>query len=309
MDKNCNELVEKYILYENPLYVFSFPISLLVGIIFFGISQAYDWSKNSYVNQILIPIAAILLTMVLIDVISRLMISKKEKKVLVNKCKLFKSKKNDVENFESDSVADSDSDSDSDVANFENYSDNSIENYDSDSDNSIENYDSDSNSDNSTENFESDSDNGIENFENDSDNSTENFESDSDNSIENFEDDDASQVSQDSQDSQDSQSSQATQSDSSETYINSKNDDPYEDDDLDKPTYDKNDKPYLDSNSEPYENIDEDFVPSEMSDYSSMNNYNKEMHKTMKKKIEINSQKFSTEVPMDPLTSLSLSPL
>jgi len=269
MDKNCNELVEKYILYENPLYVFSFPISLLVGIIFFGLSQAYDWSKNSYINQILIPIAAILLTMVLIDIISRLMISKKEKQSLVNKCNVFKSKKNNIEDFESDD---------------------SVENFESDSDDGVEN-------------FESDSDDGIEHFENDSENDSENASQYSENS----ENSQYSENSENSQYSENSENSQTTKSD--ETYINSKNDDPYDDDDVDKQSYDQNDKPYLDGNSEPYENIDEDFVPSEMSDYSSMKNYNKEMQKTMKKKIDINNKNFSTEVPMDPLTSLSLSPL
>jgi hypothetical protein len=315
MNKNCNELVEKYILYENPLYVFSFPISLLVGIIFFGISQAYDWSKNSYVNQILIPIAAILLTMVLIDIISRFMISKKEKNSLIKKCDSFKLKKNniekfnDIEEFENDSDTDSDADSD-DIENFENESDDDsddIENFENESDDDsddIENFENESDADSDTDS-DADSDD-IENFENESDNSsdyTENFENESDDSsnIENFENE--------SDNSDNTEDFENESQSSIDTYVNSKNDDPYQDDDLDKPSYDHNDKPYLDGNAEPYENIDEDFIPSEMADYSSMNNYNKQMHKTMSKKIEKESKHFSTEAPMDPLTSLSLSPL
>ena len=89
MEINCEAVVEKYLLNQNPLYAFSFPISILVAIIFFGIAKAYEWSNNSYINQILIPIVALLLTMVIIDVVSRLMIKKHEKDNLTNLCKLW----------------------------------------------------------------------------------------------------------------------------------------------------------------------------------------------------------------------------
>lgn len=87
MEINCETAVEKYLLNQNPLYAFSFPLALLVSIIIFGIAKAYKWSDNSYINQILIPILAFLLTMVLIDVISRMMIKKEEKVRLVELCK------------------------------------------------------------------------------------------------------------------------------------------------------------------------------------------------------------------------------
>ena len=87
MEINCETAVEKYLLNQNPLYAFSFPLALLVSIIIFGIAKAYKWSENSYINQILIPILAFLLTMVLIDVISRMMIKKEEKVRLVELCK------------------------------------------------------------------------------------------------------------------------------------------------------------------------------------------------------------------------------
>lgn len=87
MEINCETAVEKYLLNQNPLYAFSFPLALLVAIIMFGIAKAYKWSDNSYINQILIPILAFLLTMVLIDVISRMMIKKEEKVRLVELCK------------------------------------------------------------------------------------------------------------------------------------------------------------------------------------------------------------------------------
>jgi phosphate/sulfate permease len=79
MEINCGKIAENYLLIKNPIYSFSFPISILVAIIVFGFAKAYKWSNNSYVNQILIPVLALLLTMVLLDIISRLMISKDEK--------------------------------------------------------------------------------------------------------------------------------------------------------------------------------------------------------------------------------------
>jgi hypothetical protein len=87
---SCEEIVEKYLLNNNPIYTFSFPISLLCGIIIFGIIQAYDVSKNSYVNQLLIPIATIFIIMVLIDIISKNMIPYDIKKNLYNKCESWK---------------------------------------------------------------------------------------------------------------------------------------------------------------------------------------------------------------------------
>ena len=87
MKINCELVVENYLLNMNPLYAFRIPLSILIAIIFFGISKAYKWSNNSYVNQILIPIVTFLLTMVLLDVISRLMISKDETNNLIKMCK------------------------------------------------------------------------------------------------------------------------------------------------------------------------------------------------------------------------------
>jgi hypothetical protein len=57
---NCETAIEKYLLNQNPLYAFSFPLALLVSIIMFGVSKAYKWSENSYINQILVPILSLL---------------------------------------------------------------------------------------------------------------------------------------------------------------------------------------------------------------------------------------------------------
>jgi hypothetical protein len=89
MEINCEQIVEEYLLNKNPLYSFSFPISLLLAIIVFGISKARKWSTNSYINQILIPVLTFLLTMVVIDIISRMMVSGDEKAHLIQKCKIW----------------------------------------------------------------------------------------------------------------------------------------------------------------------------------------------------------------------------
>jgi len=89
MEINCEKIVEEYLLNKNPLYTFSFPLALLIAIIMFGIAKARKWSENSYINQILIPILAFLGTMVLIDIISRAMISGEEKDILIKKCKIW----------------------------------------------------------------------------------------------------------------------------------------------------------------------------------------------------------------------------
>ena len=89
MEINCEQIVENYLLNKNPLYAFRFPLSILISIVFFGVSKAYKWSENSYINQILIPILTFLLSMVLLDIISRLMISQNEIAKLVQLCKLW----------------------------------------------------------------------------------------------------------------------------------------------------------------------------------------------------------------------------
>jgi hypothetical protein len=89
MEINCEQVVQKYLLNQNPFYAFSFPLAILISIIVFGVAKAYNVSNNSYINQILIPILAFLLTMVFIDIIARMMISKKELTRLTNQCKLW----------------------------------------------------------------------------------------------------------------------------------------------------------------------------------------------------------------------------
>ncbi len=89
MDICTEKIIENYLLYKNPLFAFRFPISLLLGIFFYGYFEMKKISSNSYIQQILIPLASILFSMVLIDMICRLMISKDEIDRLMKLCKLF----------------------------------------------------------------------------------------------------------------------------------------------------------------------------------------------------------------------------
>ena len=86
---DCSKIVERYLLNKNPLYAFSFPISILLSIVVFGMSQAFRWSENSYINQILIPVSVLLLSMVILDMISRAMLSKSEMDKYMKLCKLW----------------------------------------------------------------------------------------------------------------------------------------------------------------------------------------------------------------------------
>lgn len=89
MDIYCDKIVEKYLLNQNPFYTFSFPIAILISIVVFGLCQASKWSENSYINQILLPVATLLFVMVIIDIFSRAMISQSEKDRLTKLCKLW----------------------------------------------------------------------------------------------------------------------------------------------------------------------------------------------------------------------------
>lgn len=100
MNISCEQIVEKYLLRQNPLYAFNFPISLLVAIVIFGMSKAFQWSSNSYVLQILIPILAFLLSMVVIDLLSKVMINKTIYNSMLDTCKLWSTDNKKKYNFE-----------------------------------------------------------------------------------------------------------------------------------------------------------------------------------------------------------------
>lgn len=78
MDQLCVNVVKSYLLYQNPLYAFSFPISLIAAIVVYGICVYMKCSSNSYMLQLVIPILTIIVVNMLISLIAEMMINKSE---------------------------------------------------------------------------------------------------------------------------------------------------------------------------------------------------------------------------------------
>jgi|SaaInlStandDraft_5_1057022.scaffolds.fasta_scaffold02508_3 hypothetical protein len=89
MEIDCDAIVERYLLIKNPIYTFSFPISVLISIIVFGFVKAYKYSDNSYINQILIPLTTLLVCMVVIDMVSRALVDKDDKEKIKKLCSSY----------------------------------------------------------------------------------------------------------------------------------------------------------------------------------------------------------------------------
>ncbi len=98
MFKNCSKVVKSYLLYQNPLYAFSFPISLIIAIIVYGICVSMKCTSNSYMLQIIIPILTIIIVNVVIEIVSNMMLNKTEVNSLTQTCIQYLEKN---EHFES----------------------------------------------------------------------------------------------------------------------------------------------------------------------------------------------------------------
>ena len=83
---NCETLVKSYLLYQNPLYVYSFPIALIVAIVIYGICSTMKWCQNSYVAQIIVPVFTIFVVIWLIDAVAKSMIDAKEVDMMMGVC-------------------------------------------------------------------------------------------------------------------------------------------------------------------------------------------------------------------------------
>jgi hypothetical protein len=94
MYNECSKIVKSFLLYQNPLYSFSFPISLIVGIIVYGICVSMKLTSNSYLLQIIIPIVTIIFVNILIEYISSMHIDKQELDHLTELCLSYIQKQN-----------------------------------------------------------------------------------------------------------------------------------------------------------------------------------------------------------------------
>lgn len=88
-DKNCNNIIEDYLLGKSELYQSRGPLSLLITIVVLGCTNYYSLSKNSYVNQLILPITTFILSMIIISIVARLLISRADRTTLKQKCKLW----------------------------------------------------------------------------------------------------------------------------------------------------------------------------------------------------------------------------
>ncbi len=98
MLNDCSKVVESYLLYQNPLYAFSLPISLIIAIIVYGICISMKCTSNSYMLQIIIPILTIMIVNVVIEFISRIMLNKNEINDLTKTCIQYLEKAEHFEN-------------------------------------------------------------------------------------------------------------------------------------------------------------------------------------------------------------------
>jgi hypothetical protein len=88
-DKNCKHIVEDYLLGKSALYNSRGALSILATLAILGCTKYLSISKNSYINQLVIPVTTFILCMIIITIVARLLISKKDKVELKNKCKLW----------------------------------------------------------------------------------------------------------------------------------------------------------------------------------------------------------------------------
>lgn len=86
---NCKNMISDYLMNNNPIYKNRGILSIIVAIITIAIAEYHHLSSNSFVNQLIIPISMFIVTMALIDTISRMLLSKDKMTELHNKCKLM----------------------------------------------------------------------------------------------------------------------------------------------------------------------------------------------------------------------------
>lgn len=98
MFNDCSKVVESYLLYQNPLYAFSLPISLIIAIMVYGICISMKCTSNSYILQIIIPILTIMIVNVVIEFVAGYMLNKKEINNLTKTCIQYLEKSEHFEN-------------------------------------------------------------------------------------------------------------------------------------------------------------------------------------------------------------------
>jgi hypothetical protein len=99
MYNNCESLVKSYLLYQNPLYVYSFPIALIVAIVMYGICSTMKWCQNSYVAQIIVPVFTIFVVIWILDAVAKSMLNTRKVDELMGVCTQAMAKIGAAEHF------------------------------------------------------------------------------------------------------------------------------------------------------------------------------------------------------------------
>lgn len=99
MYNNCESLVKSYLLYQNPLYVYSFPIAIIVAIVMYGICSNMKWCQNSYVAQIIVPIFTIFVVIWILDAVAKSMLDMRKVDELMGVCTQAMAKIGAAEHF------------------------------------------------------------------------------------------------------------------------------------------------------------------------------------------------------------------
>lgn len=97
-NNNCNEMISDYLMNKNALFRFRGLISIIIAILGAGLSEYLKLSKNSYINQLIIPISIFIVVLIVIEVLSKLFLSKDKRDMLRMKCKQMINNPNFVKN-------------------------------------------------------------------------------------------------------------------------------------------------------------------------------------------------------------------
>lgn len=89
MFSSCKEIMYEYALLKNPIYQHKVSIAIIVAILFMGICQYHSFIKNSYMNQLILPLLTFLFTYSAIDIYARDSVDNELIATLIEKCEMW----------------------------------------------------------------------------------------------------------------------------------------------------------------------------------------------------------------------------
>lgn len=86
---NCYDRAKEYLVEKHLLYMFRGPIALLIAIFAYAYAKQINFSNNSYVNQILVPIGTFAVIVLILDMLTKNLINDIDVDKLAKICKLW----------------------------------------------------------------------------------------------------------------------------------------------------------------------------------------------------------------------------